>query len=447
MGGAIQEEPEAEEEATSTRASTPAQSRAPTPIVTDTRPDPEPTPGLAPNYASPTVPNYATPTVPTYSSPDAGPSTPLARTQPDSLTRMEAHPDATPSDEPAYDGPGSGDGLPPAYRGGGLSEVARGKRPAHVAESIHEDQPRERDERRVWTDLDAYAFGQGGMQGRVTAHVATDDKRVLERLHLMRGAPQEQREEEAVQAPREEDVFGECSTPGLSSLAAGSGLASSTTGTDVCALAMLASSGGAPLPPPPTKTGTGPVARYGEADLCLPRYLDGEGVLGGVEVEVEVEGMVPSEPPCEGEGVVPSAPPCEAMVLPSAPPCQEEMVSPSAPPCQEEMVLPSAPSLGDRGPLGPCAPPLNDYSTSVNGHTSPSAPPMDDHVPSALALDDHSAPLASTRGGHYAPSALALDDHSSAPLHNDHPDDKAHPHPVLSWRRLNSSSPLLSDEQ
>ncbi|CAE6481829.1 unnamed protein product [Rhizoctonia solani] len=422
MGGAIQEEPEPEEEARSTRPSL-AQSRAPTPIV-DTRPDPpEPAPGPAPNYASPTVPNYVTPTVPTYSSPDAGPSTPLARTErPDPLTRIDAHPDATPSDEPAYDGPGSGDGLPPAYRGGGLSEVARGKRPAHISESVHEAE-QEREERRVWTELDAYAYGQGRTEQGVTAHVATDDKRVLERLHLMRGAPENSREEGEVRAPREEDVFG-CSTPS----------GSPTSGLSGAGSVPGVGTGVGPLPLPPSKTGTGPVARYGEADLCLPRYLDGEGMPG------EGVGMVPSVPPGEEEMGLPSAPPCHEAALPSAPPCHEDSALPSAPVFENDSgPVPSAPPIDDH-PL-PSAPALDGHFVPSVPAPAPSAPTLDGH--SAPAPDDHSAPAPD---GHSAPTP---DDHLSAPLHDDkRPDDRTHTStsaPQL--RRLNSSCPLLGDEQ
>ncbi|KAH7338977.1 hypothetical protein B0J17DRAFT_398416 [Rhizoctonia solani] len=351
MGGAIQEEPEPEDEArNSTRAPTPVQSRAPSPIVTEHN---EPPPSAAPNYSSPIVPTYSSP-------PDAaGPSTPSP------LARIEAHPDASPSDEPAYDGPGAGDGLPPAYRGGGLSEVARGKRPAHTSsESVHEPRrEEERQEPRVWTELDAYAFGRDGQREGVTAHVATDDKRVLERLHSMRGAPEEVNgEEERVQAPRAEDVFvSEGSTP------SGSSLTTPPTSEDV-SLASGAGMNGA-LPLPPTKTGTGPVARYGEADLSLPRYLDGEAgegmsVGGECVVPSVLEGMVPSAPPCdEPEGMVPSAPALEDVCVPSL----------------DQDSVPSAPPLDDR----PSAPPSSD------DHPTPSAPPLHDDT---LHPDDTSLP-------------------------------------------------------
>ncbi|CAE6438802.1 unnamed protein product [Rhizoctonia solani] len=400
MGGAIQEEPEPEDEArNSTRAPTPAQSRAPTPIVTEHN---DPPPSAAPNYSSPIVPTYSSP-------PDAaGPSTPSP------LARMEAHPDASPSDEPAYDGPGAGDGLPPAYRGGGLSEVARGKRPAHASsESVHE--PR-RDEQaqaqqgepetqapRVWTELDAYAYGQNGQGDGVTAHVATDDKQVLERLHSMRGAPDQldgREEEERVQAPRAEDVF-----------AGGSGLSNSEDGS-LPPSGDGAGTGTGALPLPPTKTGTGPVARYGEADLSLPRYLDGEsreGMPAGMGMGVPevvpgvLEGMVPSAPPCEEpEGIAPSAPALEDA---------------SAPLDQDG--VPSAPPLDDH----PSAPPLDDH---------PSAPPLDHSLPSAPPSDDHPTP-------------------SAPPLHDDtlHPYDTSLPPTPhsLHLQRFNSTCPLLGEDR
>ncbi|CAE6431901.1 unnamed protein product [Rhizoctonia solani] len=368
MDETIQEEPELEDEARNTRPSSPARSRAPTPIITIDPPN-EPTPtSAAPNYSSPTVPTYSSPP------PAAGPSTPSP------LARLEAHPDATPSDEPAYDGPGSGQDLPPAYRGGGLSEVARGKRPAHLSsESIHhhEHHPQAREERReqprVWTELEAYAFGQDGPEQTVTAHVATDDKHILERLHSMRGAPEHQHDEipgeSVVRAPMEQDVFEH------------SGGSFPSTDDD----GSVPSDSGA-LPLPPSKTGAGPVARYGEADLCLPRYLDGG----------EGHGNENGNRNGDGEGMVPSAPEDMEVDMETG----MGMV-PSAPPCEEEIVLPSAPSA------------LEDDNVPTNE----SAPPLDYLSP-------------------------------SAPLHDDmlHPDDLASsqtPH----IRRVSSTSPLLSRDQ
>ncbi|KAJ1302798.1 hypothetical protein OPQ81_003105 [Rhizoctonia solani] len=436
ISGAIQEEPEAEEREgrNSTRAPTPAQSRAPTPIATNPQPPEPPTLNVP-------APNYPSPTVPTYSSPSsaAGPSTPLARTQrTDPLTRIEAHPDATPSDEPAYDGPGSGEGLPPAYRGAGLSEVARGKRPAQASSESLDEAPTEerREERRVWTELDAYAFGQGQGGEAVTAHVATDDKRVLERLHSMRGAPEDERtEEEQVRAPREEDVFGSgtsspnASTPVTSHPSSGSGLLSSL-GPEVLTprgseVLLPSGNGTGVLPLPPTKIGIGPVARYGEADLCLPRYLDGQaaggGMLGGMagQERDSVPGkgnLVPGE-----EGLVPGL----------------DGLVPSAPPCEEETVLPSAPVLEDEAEPVACAPLLNGLV--------PSVPPWDDR-PCTSPVDDRALP-----------SAPPLDDDPSASLQDHdglHPGDKTFLDPsdsqTLSGPRLqrtNSSCPLLSEEQ
>ncbi|CAE6485406.1 unnamed protein product [Rhizoctonia solani] len=367
MDETIHEEPELEDEARNTRPSSPARSRAPTPIIT-TDPPNEPSPTSA-------APNYSSPTVPTYSSPPlaAGPSTPSP------LARLEAHPDATPSDEPAYDGPGSGQGLPPAYRGGGLSEVARGKRPAHLSsESIHHHEhhpqvPEERREQlRVWTELEVYAFSQDGPEQMVTAHVATDDKQALERLHSMRGAPEHQQNEipgEPAGAPMEQDVFEH------------SGRSFPSTDDD----GSVPSESSA-LPLPPSKTGTGPVARYGEADLCLPRYLDGGESHGNGNGNGNGEGMVPSAP--------------EDMETETGIGMGMEMV-PSAPPCEGETVLPSAP------------PALEDDNVPTNE----SAPPLD----------------------HLSPSA---------PLHDDmlHPDDLASSQTPY-MRRVSSTSPLLSRDQ
>ncbi|CEL63065.1 hypothetical protein RSOLAG1IB_10689 [Rhizoctonia solani AG-1 IB] len=471
MGGAIQEEPEPEEEGpTSTRAPSPVAivpSRASSPIVTDIQPaavaaaasSPQ-TP--APNYPSPTVPNYASPTVPTYSSPPpaAGPST-------SPLARIEAHPDATPDDEPAYDGPGAGEGLPPAYRGA-PSQVARGKRPAHSsspAESIHEPdtQPQNGpEERRVWTELDAYAFNQEGRREEsVTAHVAKDDKDVLKRLYSMRDAPGEQEQEQEVHAPREEDVFGSSSGPSTP----GGSLPTLSTATSTSIGGVPAEGGGrsahglvksepaalnAPaLPLPPTKTGTGPVARYDEADLCLPRYLDGSegmhGVGGGLGIVSGVSGMgiVPSAP--EGMGLMPSAP--EGIEMASGTPMEHvKGMVPSAPPCEE--VVPSAPVLaddealddGDRRtmpvPSAPSAPPLEDDPV-------PSAPPNDHSypVPSAPPSVPSAPPVASAPPLHE--DTPALDNNKS--LHQPVPRHDAQSAPDL--RRTLSSTPLLDDKE
>ncbi|CAE6442887.1 unnamed protein product [Rhizoctonia solani] len=414
MDETIQEEPEPEE-TRSTRPSSPV--RAPTPILT-TDSQNEPPPSAAPNYSSPVVPTYSSPPS------AAGPSTPSP------LARLEAHPDAAPSDEPAYDGPGSGQGLPPAYRGGGLSEVARGKRPAHVSSESAPvtEEPRER---RVWTQLDAYAFGQEGAQEPVvTAHVATDDKHVLARLHSMRGAPEQDGQgDQTVQAPREEDVFAsQVSTPG------GSFFPSTSVSTS--ASEVVPSESGA-LPLPPSKTGTGPVARYGEADLCLPRYLDAEG------------GMVPGDKNMlPGDGNVL---PGDVNMLPSAPECMEMGTGmvPSAPPCDEETVLPSAPpALEEDGdvPL-----PLVDRSSyPSDSHSSPA--PSDDYsspapmynpsslakVPFAPPPDDYTLPVAHD---HPTPSA--------PPLHDDmlHPDDTRLSPPSPHIQRVNSTNPLLNRDQ
>ncbi|CAE6436896.1 unnamed protein product [Rhizoctonia solani] len=432
MGGAIQEEPEPEEEGPmSTRAPSPVAivpSRAPSPIVTDTQPHTS-SQAPAPNYASPIVPNYTSPTVPTYSSPPpaAGPST-------SPLARIEAHPDAAPSDEPAYDGPGAGQGLPPAYRGA-PSQVARGKRPAHSSSpppSIHEpdSQPQNgQEERRVWTDLDAYAFNhQAHREESVTAHVATDDKRVLERLCSMRGAPEEQEQQGEVHAPREEDVFGSSSgpsTPGgslptLSTATSNSVGVSGENGTRA-GPAQLSTNEPA-LPLPPTKTGTGPVARYDEADLCLPRYLDGsEGMRGGDGAGL---GIVPG---MSGMDMAPSAPTEEVMgigMVPSAPPCED--VVPSAPAFEEK----GTPNVASDDQLAASAPPLDDHSV-------PSVPP-DDHPSHSVPSAPPPVPSAPP-----APSAPPLHNDNAKPLqpHLSRHDFLAAPE----LRRTGSSTPLLDE--
>ncbi|KEP48946.1 putative transmembrane protein [Rhizoctonia solani 123E] len=373
MDETIQEEPEPEDETRNTRPSTPIRSRPPTPILTT---DNEPPPSAAPNYSSPVVPTYSSPPS------AAGPSTSSP------LTRIEAHPDAAPSDEPAYDGPGAGQGLPPAYRGGGLSEVARGKRPAHLSsDPVHPvtEQPRER---RVWTQLDAYAFGQEGAQEPVvTAHVATDDKHVLERLHSMRGAPEQDGQgDQAVQAPREEDVFAsQVSTPG------GSFFPSTSVSTSASSDA-----GAGALPLPPSKTGTGPVARYGEADLCLPRYLDGEEEGMGVPSAPEdmVPGVVPGDLVPGDENMLPSAPECIDMgtgMVPSAPPCDEETILPSAPPALEEDASFPLADHASNSPDDRSSPaPLYNPSPA---HKLPLAPPPDDTLPVAPHPTPSAPPL------------------------------------------------------
>ncbi|KAF8713635.1 hypothetical protein RHS03_00578, partial [Rhizoctonia solani] len=464
MGGAIQEEPEPDEEGpASTRATSPVAilpSRASSPTAPDSQPPTSSPQVPAPNYASPTVPNYPSPTVPTYSSPPtAGPST-------SPLARIEAHPDATPSDEPAYDGPGSGEGLPPAYRGA-PSQVARGKRPAHSASpppSIHEpdSQPQTtREEPRVWTALDAYAFNQGNTQQEsVTAHVATDDKRVLERLRSMRGVPEEEGDaREEVQAPREEDVFGSSSgpsTPGgsLPTLSTATSTSAAVSRNGVAPITPMAinepastNPNGPALPLPPTKTGTGPVARYDEADLCLPRYLDGpEGMHGGggtglgiVPGGLGAVGMMPSVPTGETMGIGMGM--GMAGLVPSAPPCDEETV-PSAPALEHDSPVPSAPSLEDEG--------LEDGERkTAPAPNVPSAPPLDDDPGPSAPLDDRSS-----RSISFAPpsipSALLV---ASAPvLHDDAPslDGNKLPHPrsTLSHPELTrngSSAPLFNN--
>ncbi|CAE7072464.1 unnamed protein product [Rhizoctonia solani] len=431
MDDTIQEEPEPQEEPSPTPP-TPARSRPPTPTI-----EPPPAPAV-PDYSSPAV-NYPPPAP--YASP--GPSTPLAR--------LEAHPDATPSDEPAYDGPGSGDGLPPAYRGGGLSAVARGKRPAHVP--VEEER---REESRVWTRLDDYAFGENVTEREVTAHVATDDKQVLQRLLSMRGAPDEHRGEGEGRAPREEDVWS-LSVPssprdGASSSQDGAPLPSETAS----APSEFGASETGALPLPPSKTGTGPVARYGEADLSLPRYLDEEGARGGmagvgagIASAPEDMDMIPSAP--EGMGMVPSAPEGMDMVegmemgmVPSAPPC-EETVLPSAPPDLE--VLPSAPpDLDEPVPTAPpdlSAPPDSEESVLPSAppdSARPSAPP-DSARPSAPDLDDDGERESSL----LSPSAPPLPPNDRSSTRDDHPSSPSHDtlDPTSPIRRINSSSPLL----
>ena len=205
----------------------------------------------------------------------------------------------------------------------------------------------EPEQQRAWTALDAYAFGEAGVgageegvgEAVVTAHVATDDKRVLERLQSMRGAPEEEVDGQGGEAPREEDVFVvEGQEPG--------------------------SSGSLPeasvLPSPPTKAGAGPVARYDEADLSLPKYLDGAG-SSATEAE-----LAPSAPPEDEARLVPSAPPAE-----SVPPLD----MPSAPPLEDDDKVPSAPTLDDN--LVPSAPPMDDELAIPTPTSSiPSAPTL-----------------------------------------------------------------------
>ncbi|KAG8744654.1 hypothetical protein FRC10_009687 [Ceratobasidium sp. 414] len=307
-----------------------------------------------------------TPTVPTYSSVSGSGSQPGSSTSTTVTpsTSHDAHPDATPGDEPAYE---YGSGLPPAYRRGeGMTEVRRGKMPmreASVEESGAEGEGREtayaerreeaqREESRgAWTTLDAYAFlrEQEAKVG-VTAHVATDDKQVLERLRRMRGAPgQDSEVQEAGEAPREEDVFG-VEIEGQEALAAGgSQMFPPPPDSQTRVLPRHDESA---LPSPPAKTGAGPVARYGEADLSLPGYLDGEAAST----------LGPSAPPDEddrGDGSHdgPSAPPDE--LGPSAHP---DEIGPSAPPLEvdDEQLVPGPSALPEPELLKPSAPPLEE---------------------------------------------------------------------------------------
>ncbi|KAG9119312.1 hypothetical protein FRC07_005714, partial [Ceratobasidium sp. 392] len=167
---------------------------------------------------------------------------------------------------------------------------------------------------------------------------------VLERLRGMRGAP-EQVEQHAGEAPREEDVFGvEVEDRQLE---AGVGGSRAFPPPPESQTRVLPREDEAGLPSPPAKTGTGPVARYGEADLSLPGYLEGAGDSD----------LGPSAPPDE---VGPSAPPEE--LGPSAPPVDLE---PSAPPLDDEPELsgPSAPPESE--PLKPSAPPLEEDQATL----------------------------------------------------------------------------------
>ncbi|KAG9120750.1 hypothetical protein FRC07_003628 [Ceratobasidium sp. 392] len=306
------------------------------------------------------TPTYATPTVPVYSSGSGSQPGSSTTTSATPTTSHDAHPDATPGDEPAYE---YGSGLPPAYRRGeGMTEVRRGKMPMREVDDNEEGEgqdaegtpvegrgetDREGGGRRGWTALDAYAFShEEGGEAAVTAHVATDDKQVLERLRGMRGAP-EQVEPRVGEAPREEDVFGvevEDQQVGEADVVGGSRAFPPPPGSQTRVLPREDEAG---LPSPPAKTGAGAVARYGEADLSLPGYLEGAGHSD----------LGPSAPPDE---VGPSAPPEE--LGPSAPPVDLE---PSAPPIDDEPVLsgPSAPPESEL--LKPSAPPLEEDQVSL----------------------------------------------------------------------------------
>ncbi|KAG8695846.1 hypothetical protein FRC08_007527, partial [Ceratobasidium sp. 394] len=249
------------------------------------------------------VTTEATPTVPTYSSVSGSSSQPGSSTGTTPTTSHDAHPDATPGDEPAYE---YGSGLPPAYRRGeGMTEVRRGKMPMREldveeagaegegGETTHGERrgevPRE-ESRRAWTALDAYAFSrQEEAEVGVTAHVATDDKQVLERLRGMRGAPgQDSEVQQAGEAPREEDVFG-VEVEGQQAPIVGGSQAFPPPPTSQTR--VLPRDDESALPSPPAKTGAGPVARYGETDLSLPRYLDG----------ARASTLEPSAPPDEDD--------------------------------------------------------------------------------------------------------------------------------------------------
>ncbi|KAG9083197.1 hypothetical protein FRC06_004660 [Ceratobasidium sp. 370] len=326
-----------------------------------------------------------TPTVPTYSSVSGSGSQPGSSTSTSvtPTTSHDAHPDATPGDEPAYE---YGSGLPPAYRRGeGMTEVRRGKMREMTVEEAgaegedgetayverREETPRE-ESRGTWSALDAYAFSREEQaEAGMTAHVATDDKRVLERLRGMRGAPGQDTEvQEAGEAPREEDVFG-VEMEGQESLAVG-GSQMFPPPPDSQTRVLPRDDEGA-LPSPPAKTGAGPVARYGEADLSLPRYLDG----GGVST------LGPSAPPDEDDREAGSH---DGVVGPSAPP--EELV-PSAHP---DEIGPSAPPLGDDEQLvpGSSAPPESESP-------KPSAPPLDQDLDAYPETPLHQSHFTPTR--------------------------------------------------
>ncbi|KAF8594744.1 hypothetical protein BDV93DRAFT_529116 [Ceratobasidium sp. AG-I] len=355
---------------------------------------------LAPTYASPIVPNYSEGS---HSQPQPGPSTSTGGGAGGGGTEgvrrdHDAHPDATPDNEPAYD---YGVGLPPAYmRGEGRAEVRRGKMPmrSSTASSLEPAQEERREggeregERREWSALDAYAFGAGEERegGRgvedVTAHVATDDKRVLERLRGMTGAPREEGGVEGAVAPREEDVFGlprevEGQASGSSPRSASTRpLPSPSSLPSTFSPPSLTTSG--VLPAPSAKTGAGPVARYGEADLSLPRYLDGEPAPEvGEEFGVGLGAGL-------GLGGVPSAPPEEDVVGASAPPLDDETAAASAPP--EKFLQPSAPPAEF---LQPSAPPLEE-----------------DDIPESVHEDSPAHPLTAPRLRHLNSSAPLLDD-------------------------------------
>ncbi|QRV80462.1 autophagy-related protein 16 [Ceratobasidium sp. AG-Ba] len=371
------------------RPASPAQSRTSrtsreeprAPVVIVTHAEPEPAPAV-----------NVTPTVPTYSSvsgsgtgsqPGSSTSTSLTPS-----TSHDAHPDATPGDEPAYE---YGSGLPPAYRRGeGMTEVQRGKMP--MREEREEEEPRaevrqeERQETaRTWTALDAYAFSEESREEGVTAHVATDDKQVLERLRRMRGAPELEPQTEMGDAPMEEDVF---TMQDEGERLGGSSLGMLPPPPEVQTRAVPREDESV-IPEPPAKSGSGPVARYGEADLSLPRYLEGASGSGMV---MSVEGS---------NGVFsPSAPPEE--LGPSAP----EEVGPSAPPDELGSLAPSG-DFVPSAPPAPSAPPLDEDE----GVTAPSAPPQSELL---------------------KPSAPPPESEPELPM------------PQL--RHLNSSSPLLEDD-
>ncbi|KAG8731076.1 hypothetical protein FRC12_019907 [Ceratobasidium sp. 428] len=290
-----------------------------------------------------------------------------------------------------------------------MTEVRRGKMPMRgedvedlegggeggegIQMERRDEAEREEEGRRTWTALDAYAFSREGEgETGVTAHVATDDKQVLERLRGMRGAPGQGPEVHAVgEAPREEDVFGVEVERGQEAHAVGSSQAFPPPPDSQTR--VLPRESESALPSPPAKAGVGPVARYGETDLSLPRYLDGG----------RVSPVGPSAPPDEEVGSYgPSAPPEE--LGPSAPP---EELGPSAPP---EEIVPSAP--------------LEEII--------PSAPPLDDGDDG----DDVPGPSAAGESDLLKPSAVSFEDNESGRT-------LVIPH----LRRADSSSPLLEDER
>ncbi|KAF8753994.1 hypothetical protein RHS01_06745 [Rhizoctonia solani] len=401
MGGAIQEEPEPDEEGpASTRATSPVAilpSRASSPTAPDSQPPTSSPQVPAPNYASPTVPNYPSPTVPTYSPPPtAGPST-------SPLARIEAHPMPHPlTNQPMMD---QAREKVFRLRTEVLPQVARGKRPAHSASPRHP-----------------------------STNPIPNPKRLRKNREEHHG-PRSDRRQACARTP----PFDERCTRGGGRRKGGG------TGTERGGRVWL-------------ELGSFD-ARWVPADF-VDRNLHFAAVSrNGV---APMTSMAINEPASTNPNA-PALPlhrrkleqarwrVCRrgdhgdwngnGKMVPSAPPCDEETV-PSAPALEHDSPVPSAPSLEDEG--------LEDGERkTAPAPNVPSAPPLDDDPGPSTPLDDRSS-----RSISFAPpsipSALLV---ASAPvLHDDAPslDGNKLPHPrsTLSHPELTrngSSAPLFNN--